>query len=57
MSALMAGVTNVDANDPASRKSATARMIANMIGGRGRFGKSVFDPSFKGQGGIGRTGH
>lgn len=51
MSLLMKGV-KVDQNDPQSVQDAAGRMIGNMISNPGKFGKSVFDPTFRGQAGV-----
>ena len=44
---LMEGI-QFDPNDPDSAVRSGARMIGNMIRNPGKFGKSIFDPSFKG---------
>jgi hypothetical protein len=55
LSLLMKGVDGVDANDPESRRTAGGRMIGNMIANSRTFGKSVFDPNFKGAAGTKRV--
>ena len=54
LSVLMKGIDHVDANDPESRKVAGGRMIGNMLANSRKFGKSVFDPNFRGGAGMKR---
>lgn len=54
LSILMKGIDGVDQNDPTSVKDAAGRMIGNMLANANKFGKSVFDPAFKGGAGIKR---
>lgn len=55
LSLLMNGIEHVDQNDPTSVKNAAGKMIGNMLANSGRFGKSVFDPDFRGQAGVKRA--
>jgi hypothetical protein len=52
---LMKGIEGVDQNDPESVRLATGKMIGNMLANSRRFGKSVWDPDFKGQAGVRRS--
>ena len=52
---LMKGIDHVDQNDPSSVTAAAGRMIGNMLANSRKFGKSVFDPSFRGGAGLKRT--
>jgi hypothetical protein len=54
MSILMKGVEGFNADDPDARRDTAGKMIGNMIANSGRFGKSVFDPGFRGQAGVKR---
>lgn len=55
LSVMMTGIDHVDQNDPESVKNATGRMIGNMLANSQRFGKSVFDPGFRGAAGVKRV--
>jgi hypothetical protein len=52
---LWQGISNVDKNNPRSIEAAGAKAIGNMLANPATFAKSVFDSSFRGGAGGGRT--
>lgn len=52
MALLMDGVQSVNQADQDSVTKAAGTMISNMIANKGRFAKSIFDPSFRGKAGL-----
>lgn len=61
LSALLEGVSVIDANDPDQRNAAVGKMLGNMyaktFAGDRRFAKSILDPNFRGQAASGRPTH